>query len=719
MIKNIIVLLLALFVVVNSQAIPIQGVVFEDKNGNGMQDAEEIGLAGIGVSDGTAVVLTDAKGKYILPDVSSTALFVFVTTPSGYSYASTFYYLLDRQTTATNLNFALYKMKEKPSDYFVQVTDVHIYNESNAEDLWKAITEIKQLNPPPGFIIDSGDMVDKGNDKTMFELYKSQVNRSHFRWYNAFGNHDANTGEDRTANYRTYCGPDYYSFDYNAYHFIVLNSVLTTAQQKWLQNDLQVLGKTKPIIVIQHYPPQFPIRHNPIANIPNAKALITGHWHSNKLMEENGHLYISTPPLRIGGIDASPAGYRIISLKGNKIKTELRPISKKVAIVSPVIMEEISTISKPTTDWLMFQKDKSRNAVSTNIIRPPLTLSWKTELKNRRVMLSSPLVKDKMLYLAVQNEKELGGSIVAMNAVTGKIMKTTPTRLWVNHTPAIYQQTLFAVDMGGRIYAYSLPGLNRRWSYDLDDGLSHWIYSAPVVENGRVYAGNAGRFVCLDTETGKLIWNKVYGVDWVSSWVSPSMANDTLFFGAIWNEESCYAVDIKSSDMIWNFKTLGLQTAPVPFENTLYISDVTGELIALDINSGQEIWSIQPDKSWSLTTPVISNGMVIAATGRGTVFAADTATGAIRWQVNAGEGIFRMSPYRASNATIFSSPVVSGKIVYIGGSDGNLYAIDILTGIIIWKQDFESPIVSTPAIAGNTIYVVTMDGTVHAFCGRQ
>jgi outer membrane protein assembly factor BamB len=697
----------------------ITGMVFEDKNANGIQDTDEIGLANIGVSDGIAVVVSDTKGKYILPEVNTTASFVFVSVPSGYSYASAFYYLLDGQTTTTNLHFALQKINRKLSDYFVQVTDIHVGNESDAADLSNAITELNRLNPPPGFIISTGDSLNRGSDTTQYELYKDQIKRSQSRWYNAFGNHDANTGDDRAANYRAYLGPDYYSFDYGAYHFIILNSVLTTAQQQWLQNDLQILGKTKPLIFIQHYPPQFPIRHDPIETIPNAKALITGHWHSNKLMVENGHFYINTPPLRTGGIDASPAGYRVISLKGNKIDTELRPISRKVAMVTPVITEEISTISQPTTDWLMFQKDQSRNAVSANLILPPLTLSWKTELKNTRVMLSSPLVKDKILYLAVQNENEPGGSIVAINAVTGKILRSVKTRLWVNHTPAIYHQTLYAVDMGGQIYAYSIPKLKLRWYYDLDDGSSHWIYSAPVVDNSRVYAGNAGKFACLDAETGVPLWEKKYGSDWVSSWATPSIANNTLFFGAIWNEESCYALDIKSGDIIWSYMTTGLHTVPVPYKNSLYISDVAGKLIALDINSGQERWLTQIDKSWALTTPVISNGMVIAASGKGIIYAVDTATGTVRWQVHAGEGLLRMSIYQSNNAAIFSSPVISGKIVYIGSSDGNFYAIDILTGNVVWKQDFESPIVSSPAIAGNTVYVVTMDGTVYAFCGRQ
>lgn len=714
-----IIFLIYLTLVVPGLPFSVAGVVFEDKNGNGIQDVDEVGLVNIGVSNGIEVVLTNAMGKYTIPDVDSTARILFVTVPSGYSYKSSFYFLLDAQTMKNDLNFALQKIKEKPSNYFIQVTDIHIGNASDADDFQYAISVLNQINPPPGFIIATGDLVNKGDNSTQFELYKNSIKRSQARWYSAFGNHDANAGEDRAMNYRTVLGPDYYSFDYGSYHFIIINSVLTTAQQKWLENDLRVLGKTKPLIFIQHYPPQSTLRHDPIEKIPNAVALITGHWHSNKLIEENGHLYINTPPLRIGGIDATPAGYRIISVKGNKITTELRPIEKRISIVSPVIIEDISAVSQPTTNWLMFQKDKARNAVSENIIHPPLSLAWKAKLKNSRVMLSSALVKDKILYLTVQNENEPGGSIVAMNAITGKILRSVKTRLWVNHTPAIYNQTLFATDIGGRTYAFSIPDLKLRWQYDLDNGLSHWIYSAPVVDNGNLYTGNAGKFCCLIAETGKPIWEKKYGSDWVSSWATPSIANDTLYFGAIWNDQNCYAVNAKSGEIIWSYKTNGLHTAPIPYKNKLYIADVDGKLAALDISAGQELWTMQMDKYWSLTTPAISNGMVITASGKGTIYAVDAETGTLRWQFRAGEALLRMSPYQDNYATIFSSPLISGKIVYIGGSDGNFYAIDLLTGNVVWKQDFDNPVVSTPAISGNNIYLVTLDGTIYAFCGSD
>ena len=52
------------------------GTVFNDANGNGQRDPDEKGLAGVGVSNGEAIVETDADGRWQLPVTNDTILFV-------------------------------------------------------------------------------------------------------------------------------------------------------------------------------------------------------------------------------------------------------------------------------------------------------------------------------------------------------------------------------------------------------------------------------------------------------------------------------------------------------------------------------------------------------------------------------------------------------------------------------------------------------------------
>ncbi|MEA2515342.1 MAG: eukaryotic-like serine/threonine-protein kinase [Thermomicrobiales bacterium] len=71
---------------------------------------------------------------------------------------------------------------------------------------------------------------------------------------------------------------------------------------------------------------------------------------------------------------------------------------------------------------------------------------------------------------------------------------------------------------------------------------------------------------------------------------------------------------------------------------------------------------------------------------------------------------------------IVSSPVVADELVYIGSvsptiaAGGALHALDLLTGVEIWRVDLDrgDGILSTPAVANGVVYVATYDGVVLA-----
>ena len=78
--------LLLLLFVVPAWALPPpcnSGSVFEDRNGNGWQDGGEPGVAGVKVSDGVELVVTDVRGNYHLPVIDGRSSFVIK--PAGYA----------------------------------------------------------------------------------------------------------------------------------------------------------------------------------------------------------------------------------------------------------------------------------------------------------------------------------------------------------------------------------------------------------------------------------------------------------------------------------------------------------------------------------------------------------------------------------------------------------------------------------------------------------
>ena len=68
----------------------------------------------------------------------------------------------------------------------------------------------------------------------------------------------------------------------------------------------------------------------------------------------------------------------------------------------------------------------------------------------------------------------------------------------------------------------------------------------------------------------------------------------------------------------------------------------------------------------------------------------------------------------AAGGYVISSPVVVGATVYIGSTNGQLYALDRATGEKRWSFGTHARIASTPAVANGTAYVLSYDDTLYA-----
>ena len=52
---------------------------------------------------------------------------------------------------------------------------------------------------------------------------------------------------------------------------------------------------------------------------------------------------------------------------------------------------------------------------------------------------------------------------------------------------------------------------------------------------------------------------------------------------------------------------------------------------------------------------------------------------------------------------VYSSPAVAGGVVFVGSTDGNVYAIDAATGAQRWKFATQGRVVSSPAVQGGIV----------------
>ena len=68
---------------------------------------------------------------------------------------------------------------------------------------------------------------------------------------------------------------------------------------------------------------------------------------------------------------------------------------------------------------------------------------------------------------------------------------------------------------------------------------------------------------------------------------------------------------------------------------------------------------------------------------------------------------------------VISSPGVADGTIYVGSTDGNLYALALDAGTQKWKFDAKSRVVSSPAVANGLVYFAAYDGNFYAVDGTS
>ncbi len=257
-------------------------------------DTSGQGMAGIPVSDGYEIVVTDADGRYRI-DSEKTLGLVFITTPTGYQPATThgnrpdFWRLLTTPADEPETADFVLEPTDDSKFAFLALADnqisnrhgeVNMFTSTTVPDVNATLDSLRAAGYDP-FVILLGDQAHdcywKANRYGLPQAY-SDIERINARVYSVMGNHDhdptAMNDIDAGAEWRRFVGPEYYSFNKGGVHFIVLDdeeivengpllsqdgecvykNKIREPQMEWLKADLALVPKETPILLAIHAP---------------------------------------------------------------------------------------------------------------------------------------------------------------------------------------------------------------------------------------------------------------------------------------------------------------------------------------------------------------------------------------------------------------------------------------------------------------------------------
>ena len=370
-------------------------------------------------------------------------------------------------------------------------------------------------------------------------------------------------------------------------------------------------------------------------------------------------------------------------------------------------------------DWTNLAGNPAHTGVAENL-SPALEPAWMTNI-GASVFMSSPLVADGKVFVASVDENLKGEAYVyALEAATGKLLWKYQTRNSVKNTIVIDRNRVFAQDAEGYLYAIHSKDGKLSWEKKLAVAGLPVLVDGLVAADGVVYAG-AGKGLCaLTSDEGKVLWQNTAWNQGEGTTMTGALGNGVLVTGAQWR--GLYGTDAATGKKLWQAEKDGLRNrgaSAAIHGNFMYLISQKS-LFILETKTGKIIVRKElPFEVDVTSTPLLTDKMIVFGTSASGLVALDRETLEPVWQVKTGEALVYTAPYtRQPAATVETSPVLAGNVIYVGASDGKVYGVNKDSGEIVWQFNAGAPVFSSVAISGNTLIVADFSGNVCAFVHR-
>jgi outer membrane protein assembly factor BamB len=173
-----------------------------------------------------------------------------------------------------------------------------------------------------------------------------------------------------------------------------------------------------------------------------------------------------------------------------------------------------------------------------------------------------------------------------------------------------------------------------------------------------------------------------------------------------------YSLNINSGELNWSKNnTYPFNSEVKKNKDKFFVVDYKNTLRCYEIDDGSECWNLQTENSFTLSSSkfslIIVDDIVIFSNSIGDITAVDIETGLIVWQL----------PTQSSNIINetfnfkISQLVSDGKSIFFSNNKNEFYSVDLKTGVTNWINDINSNL--TPIIIGNLVFTVSNDGYLH------
>ncbi|WP_338463835.1 outer membrane protein assembly factor BamB [Franconibacter daqui] len=253
------------------------------------------------------------------------------------------------------------------------------------------------------------------------------------------------------------------------------------------------------------------------------------------------------------------------------------------------------------------------------------------------------------------------------------------------------------------------------WSASVGDGIGDFYSNLhPAFQDGTVYAADRhGVVKAMNIADGKEVWRVDLSekTGWLSRNRPALLSGGVTVAGAhayVGSEKAqVYALNTADGTIAWQTRVAGeALSRPIVSDGLVLVHTSNGILQALNESDGAVKWTVNLDMpSLSLrgeSAPTTAYGAAIVGGDNGRVSAVLMQQGQMIWQQRISQTTGATEIDRLSD--VDTTPVVVNGVVYALAYNGNLTALDLRSGQIMWKRELGS--VNDFVVDGGRIYLV-------------
>ena len=242
--------------------------------------------------------------------------------------------------------------------------------------------------------------------------------------------------------------------------------------------------------------------------------------------------------------------------------------------------------------------------------------------------------------------------------------------------------------------------------------INNFYQSEPIISFNKdniIFFDDKGTVLQFDKRS-KLIWKKNYYTKSEKK-LNPILqfANDKKFLIVADNLSKYYMLDLLTGDLVWSKNNSAPFNSQIKIYNDrFFLIDFTNTLRCYSLRNGEELWNFQTDsaliRSQKKLSMVIVEDVIYFNNSLGDISAVRIKDGELVWQLPTQSNVLYESAF-----SLETSDIITDKNDLLFSNNKNqFFSIDIESGDFNWKNSVNSNL--RPTLVDNFIITASLDG---------